>query len=207
MDYNGIQRTVLDGNELVEIQSMTMLSDIDMIFMIRLASEKKNLEQKSEPTSEKYTFYQLNAQLANHVALHISSPGVEDFALSLRPDYHKAIMDIIIYYQWANVLYIYDSHDVLLRVENHAHGRSYMQKNIRKPSEYFQFKERFIEQERESDVTRFDFYRNRYSRGNLLRKSIKLTNCLKFNDWATSGLHISRRNLYDLYYEKKTYSR
>ncbi|XP_050683641.1 glutamate receptor 1-like [Leptidea sinapis] len=53
--------------------------------------------------------------------LHISSPGVEDFALSLRPDYHKAIMDIIIYYQWANVLYIYDSHDGLMRLQSIFH--------------------------------------------------------------------------------------
>lgn len=34
-----------------------------------------------------------------------------DYALSLRPEYHQAILDVITYYGWKNIIYIYDSHD------------------------------------------------------------------------------------------------
>lgn len=34
-----------------------------------------------------------------------------DYALSLRPEYHQAILDVIAYYGWKNIIYIYDSHD------------------------------------------------------------------------------------------------
>ena len=37
--------------------------------------------------------------------------GSTDYALSLRPDYHQAIVDVIHHYQWKNIIYIYDSHD------------------------------------------------------------------------------------------------
>lgn len=35
----------------------------------------------------------------------------DDYAISLWPDYHKAIIDVIVYYGWSQVIYIYDSHD------------------------------------------------------------------------------------------------
>ena len=34
-----------------------------------------------------------------------------DYALSLRPEYHQAILDVITYYGWKNIIYLYDSHD------------------------------------------------------------------------------------------------
>lgn len=39
------------------------------------------------------------------------SSGFLDFAISMRPDYHQAIIDTIQYYGWEKVIYIYDSHD------------------------------------------------------------------------------------------------
>ncbi|KAL4717856.1 hypothetical protein ACJJTC_001005 [Scirpophaga incertulas] len=45
------------------------------------------------------------------------SSGLVDYAVSLRPDYHRAVIDTITYYGWKNVIYIYDSHDGLLRLQ------------------------------------------------------------------------------------------
>ncbi|CAF4750645.1 unnamed protein product [Pieris macdunnoughi] len=42
----------------------------------------------------------------------------KDYALSLRPDYHRAIFDTIIFYGWTEVIYIYDSHDGLRRLQS-----------------------------------------------------------------------------------------
>lgn len=39
------------------------------------------------------------------------SSGFLDFAISMRPDYHKAIIDTIRYYGWKKIMYLYDSHD------------------------------------------------------------------------------------------------
>lgn len=39
------------------------------------------------------------------------SSGLIDYAVSLRPDYHRAVIDTITFYGWKNVIYIYDSHD------------------------------------------------------------------------------------------------
>ncbi|CAH0402152.1 unnamed protein product [Chilo suppressalis] len=39
------------------------------------------------------------------------SSGLIDYAVSMRPDYHRAVIDTITYYGWKNVIYIYDSHD------------------------------------------------------------------------------------------------
>ncbi|GBP02895.1 Glutamate receptor 1 [Eumeta japonica] len=39
------------------------------------------------------------------------SSGLIDHALSLRPDYHRAVIDTITFYGWKNVIYVYDSHD------------------------------------------------------------------------------------------------
>ena len=35
----------------------------------------------------------------------------EDYAITLWPDYHKAIIDMVVRYEWDKVIYIYDSHD------------------------------------------------------------------------------------------------
>lgn len=40
-----------------------------------------------------------------------SSGFALDFAVSIRPDYHKAIIDTIRYYGWKKIIYLYDSHD------------------------------------------------------------------------------------------------
>ncbi|XP_026500303.1 glutamate receptor 1-like [Vanessa tameamea] len=45
------------------------------------------------------------------------SSGLIDHAVSMRPDYHKAIVDTIVHYGWRDVIYIYDSHDGLLRLQ------------------------------------------------------------------------------------------
>ncbi|CAF4750593.1 unnamed protein product [Pieris macdunnoughi] len=39
------------------------------------------------------------------------SSGLIDHAVSMRPDYHKAIVDIIVHYGWTEIIYVYDSHD------------------------------------------------------------------------------------------------
>ncbi|CAH0577972.1 unnamed protein product [Chrysodeixis includens] len=45
------------------------------------------------------------------------SSGLIDYAVSMRPDYHRAVIDTITHYGWKNVIYIYDSHDGLLRLQ------------------------------------------------------------------------------------------
>ncbi|XP_049886263.1 glutamate receptor 1-like [Pectinophora gossypiella] len=45
------------------------------------------------------------------------SSGLIDHAVSMRPDYHKAIVDTIVYYGWKEIIYMYDSHDGLLRLQ------------------------------------------------------------------------------------------
>ncbi|XP_060840325.1 glutamate receptor 1-like [Rhopalosiphum padi] len=45
------------------------------------------------------------------------SSGMLDYAVSLRPDYHRAILDTVRYYGWTNIIYMYDSHDGLLRLQ------------------------------------------------------------------------------------------
>lgn len=39
------------------------------------------------------------------------SSGFLDFAISMRPDYHEAIIDTIRHYGWEKIIYLYDSHD------------------------------------------------------------------------------------------------
>lgn len=39
------------------------------------------------------------------------SSGFLDFAISMRPDYHQAIIDTISFYGWKKIIYLYDSHD------------------------------------------------------------------------------------------------
>nr|XP_032527538.1 glutamate receptor 1-like isoform X3 [Danaus plexippus plexippus] len=45
------------------------------------------------------------------------SSGLIDHAVSMRPDYHRAIVDTIVHYGWKEIIYIYDSHDGLLRLQ------------------------------------------------------------------------------------------
>ncbi|XP_030021689.2 glutamate receptor 1 [Manduca sexta] len=46
------------------------------------------------------------------------SSGLIDYAVGLRPDYHRAVIDTVTFYGWKNVIYIYDSHDGLLRLQH-----------------------------------------------------------------------------------------
>jgi hypothetical protein len=39
------------------------------------------------------------------------SSGFLDYAISMRPDYHQAIIDVVRYYGWRKIIYLYDSHD------------------------------------------------------------------------------------------------
>lgn len=39
------------------------------------------------------------------------SSGFLDFAISMRPDYHRAIIDTVRHYGWKKIIYLYDSHD------------------------------------------------------------------------------------------------
>ena len=39
------------------------------------------------------------------------SSGLVDFAISMRPDYHQAIIDTVRHYGWKKIIYLYDSHD------------------------------------------------------------------------------------------------
>ncbi|XP_045510361.1 glutamate receptor 1-like isoform X1 [Colias croceus] len=45
------------------------------------------------------------------------SSGLIDHAISMRPDYHRAIFDVITHYGWKEIIYMYDSHDGLLRLQ------------------------------------------------------------------------------------------
>ncbi|XP_046678071.1 glutamate receptor 1-like isoform X2 [Homalodisca vitripennis] len=45
------------------------------------------------------------------------SSGFLDYAISMRPDYHQAIIDTVRYYGWKRIIYLYDSHDGLLRLQ------------------------------------------------------------------------------------------
>lgn len=42
------------------------------------------------------------------------SSGFLDFAISMRPEYHQAIIDTVKYYGWKKIIYLYDSNDGLV---------------------------------------------------------------------------------------------
>ncbi|XP_020297376.1 glutamate receptor 1 isoform X7 [Pseudomyrmex gracilis] len=50
------------------------------------------------------------------------SSGLLDFAISMRPDYHRTIIDTVRYYGWKKIIYLYDSHDGLLRLQQIYQG-------------------------------------------------------------------------------------
>ncbi|XP_055686324.1 glutamate receptor 1-like isoform X1 [Lutzomyia longipalpis] len=50
------------------------------------------------------------------------SSGFLDFAISMRPNYHEAIIDTIRFYGWKKIIYVYDSHDGLLRLQQIYQG-------------------------------------------------------------------------------------
>ncbi|XP_018787387.1 PREDICTED: glutamate receptor 1 isoform X1 [Bactrocera latifrons] len=50
------------------------------------------------------------------------SSGFLDYAISMRPDYHQAIIDTIQFYGWRKIIYLYDSHDGLLRLQQIYQG-------------------------------------------------------------------------------------
>lgn len=39
------------------------------------------------------------------------SSGFLDYAISMRPEYHQAIIDTVKYYGWKRIIYLYDSND------------------------------------------------------------------------------------------------
>lgn len=39
------------------------------------------------------------------------SSGFLDYAISMRPEYHQAIIDTVRYYGWKSIIYLYDSND------------------------------------------------------------------------------------------------
>lgn len=39
------------------------------------------------------------------------SSGFLDYAISMRPEYHQAIIDTVRYYGWDKIIYLYDSND------------------------------------------------------------------------------------------------
>ncbi|CAH1108328.1 unnamed protein product [Psylliodes chrysocephalus] len=45
------------------------------------------------------------------------SSGFMDYAVSMRPEYHKAIIDTVKYYGWRQIIYLYDSNDVLIYIK------------------------------------------------------------------------------------------
>ncbi|CAB3225981.1 unnamed protein product [Arctia plantaginis] len=60
--------------------------------------------------------------------VHPPTSGMIDYAVSMRPDYHRAVIDTVTHYGWKNVIYIYDSHDVSLsaaKLENLICAASY----------------------------------------------------------------------------------
>lgn len=55
----------------------------------------------------------------NSIRIHIKqvlapSSGFLDFAISMRPEYHQAIIDTVKYYGWKKIIYLYDSNDGLV---------------------------------------------------------------------------------------------
>ena len=40
-----------------------------------------------------------------------------EFAIQIRPDYHEALVDIITYYGWEKIIYVYCDFDGLLRLQ------------------------------------------------------------------------------------------
>uniref|UniRef100_A0A1B0GL55 Receptor ligand binding region domain-containing protein n=1 Tax=Lutzomyia longipalpis TaxID=7200 RepID=A0A1B0GL55_LUTLO len=57
-----------------------------------------------------------------HWAVQSPSSGFLDFAISMRPNYHEAIIDTIRFYGWKKIIYVYDSHDGLLRLQQIYQG-------------------------------------------------------------------------------------
>lgn len=41
----------------------------------------------------------------------------QDYAIQLRPEYHDGLLDIISYYNWDKIIYIYSDFDGLLRLQ------------------------------------------------------------------------------------------
>ncbi|XP_017787276.1 PREDICTED: glutamate receptor 1-like isoform X2 [Nicrophorus vespilloides] len=50
------------------------------------------------------------------------SSGFLDYAISMRPEYHQAIIDTVRYYGWNKIVYLYDSNDGLLRLQQIYQG-------------------------------------------------------------------------------------
>lgn len=58
---------------------------------------------------------------SNQFKVLTPSSGFLDFAISMRPDYHQAIIDTIRFYGWDKITYLYDSHDGKYIIRNKFH--------------------------------------------------------------------------------------
>ncbi|KAL3274875.1 hypothetical protein HHI36_019657, partial [Cryptolaemus montrouzieri] len=84
------------------------------------------------------------------------SSGFLDYAISMRPEYHQAIIDTVRYYNWDKIIYLYDSNDGLLRLQQIYQGlipgkESFQVSAVRRignVSEALQFLRRLEEQAR-----------------------------------------------------------
>ncbi|XP_020297371.1 glutamate receptor 1 isoform X6 [Pseudomyrmex gracilis] len=64
----------------------------------------------------------INRYLNGYNKVLTPSSGLLDFAISMRPDYHRTIIDTVRYYGWKKIIYLYDSHDGLLRLQQIYQG-------------------------------------------------------------------------------------
>jgi len=48
-----------------------------------------------------------------------------DFAISVWPDYHQAIIDTVRHYNWRKIIYLYDSHDGEFHFSSHNNNNRF----------------------------------------------------------------------------------
>lgn len=72
--------------------------------------KRKEIQEKKRKNSLKFDV-EINSMCLNQFQVLTPSSGFLDFAISMRPDYHQAIIDTIRFYGWDKITYLYDSHD------------------------------------------------------------------------------------------------
>lgn len=77
------------------------------------ADASRGLGQTGRSDEENLDGERLTRCLCVCVCLQVLTPssGLLDFAISMRPDYHHAIIDTVRHYGWKKIIYLYDSHD------------------------------------------------------------------------------------------------
>lgn len=68
-------------------------------------------EKVRHPQTRLINSNNLNTVPTNPLQVLTPSSGFLDFAISMRPNYHQAIIDTIRFYGWKKITYLYDSHD------------------------------------------------------------------------------------------------